>query len=83
MVFLTPHVILNREDLRELSLDERQKFLQTLGRKEMHQMPMDQVRELFKPSFSAFGASGCGVRSPIPSPTRAFSPLPPGPLGAH
>jgi general secretion pathway protein D len=52
LVFLTPHVILNREDLRELSLDERQKYLQSLGRKEIHDMPLEQVREIFKPSFS-------------------------------
>ena len=64
MVFLTPHVISNREDLRELSLDERQKFLQTLGRKEMHQMPMGQMRELFKPSFSASVPPGAEYAPP-------------------
>jgi hypothetical protein len=52
LVFLTPHVIPNREDLRELSLDERQKYLQSLGRKEIHDIPLEQVREIFKPSFS-------------------------------
>ena len=68
MVFLTPHVILNREDLRELSLDERQKFLQTLGRKEMHQMPMGQVREIFKPSFSVSVPPGAEFGPPNPAP---------------
>jgi hypothetical protein len=44
-------VILDRQDLRELSLDERQRFLQTLGNKAIHDMPLDQVREIFKPNF--------------------------------
>ena len=83
MVFLTPHVILNREDLRELSLDERQKFLQTLGRKEMHQMPMDQMREIFKPSFSTSVPPGAEFGLPNPQPDPGFQPAPPGPLGAH
>jgi general secretion pathway protein D len=52
LVFLTPHVIRTRQDLRSLSLDEREKFLKSLGKKELHDMPMSQVRELYKPSFS-------------------------------
>jgi general secretion pathway protein D len=52
LVFLTPHVIRTREDLRSLALDERQKFTQALGRREMHQMPMEQYRQLYQPSFS-------------------------------
>jgi len=83
MVFLTPHVILNREDLRELSLDERQKFLQTLGRKEMHQMPLEQVREIFKPSFSTSVPPGAEFGLPNPQPDPGFQPAPPGQLGTH
>jgi general secretion pathway protein D len=68
LVFLTPHVILNREDLRELSLDERQRFLQNLGRKEVHDMPLDQVREIFKPSFSVSVPPGAEFGAPNPQP---------------
>ena len=82
LVFLTPHVILNREDLRELSLDERQKFIQTLGRKELHQMPMDQVREIFKPSFSTSVPPGAeyGPSTPPPDP---YGPAPTGQLNTN
>jgi general secretion pathway protein D len=52
LVFLTPHVIRDREDLRELSLEEREKFIGNLNKKDAHDMPMPQVRELYKPSFS-------------------------------
>lgn len=51
IVFLTPHVIRNRTDLRYLALDERHKFLDSLGRKEIHDMPGSQIREINKPSF--------------------------------
>lgn len=52
LVFLTPHVIRTRQDLRSLALDERQKFTSTLGRREMHQMPVDQYKQLYQPTFS-------------------------------
>ena len=52
LVFLTPHVVRTREDLRSLALDERQKFTDALGRKEMHHMPMDQYKQLYQPTFS-------------------------------
>jgi general secretion pathway protein D len=52
LVFLTPHVIRTREDLRALALDERQKFTDALGRREMHQMPMEQYKQLYQPTFS-------------------------------
>ncbi len=68
LVFLTPHVILNREDLRELSLDERQRFLQTLGRKQVHDMPLTQVREIFKPSFGVSVPPGAEFGAPNPQP---------------
>ncbi|HZO81055.1 MAG TPA: type II secretion system secretin GspD [Candidatus Binataceae bacterium] len=52
LVFLTPHVVRTREDLRSLALDERQRFIDALGRREMHQMPVQQFRQLNQPSFS-------------------------------
>jgi hypothetical protein len=52
LVFLTPHVIRNRSQLRGLALDERQKFMNSLGRKEIHDMPASQIQQLYKPSFS-------------------------------
>jgi type II secretory pathway component GspD/PulD (secretin) len=82
LVFLTPHVILNREDLRELSLDERQRFLQSLGRKEVHDMPLQQVREIFKPSFSVSVPPGAEFGSPNPQPDNGSGSLvPPGAPG--
>jgi general secretion pathway protein D len=83
LVFLTPHVILNRQDLRELSLDERQRFLQTLGHKELHDMPLAQVREIFKPSFSTSVPPGAEFGSPNPQPDNGFQPAPTGQLDAH
>ena len=52
LVFLTPHVIRTRDDLRSLALDERQKFTDSLGRRETHQMPMEQYKQLYQPTFS-------------------------------
>jgi general secretion pathway protein D len=52
LVFLTPHVVRSRADLRSLALDERQRFVDALGRREMHQMPVQQYRQLNQPTFS-------------------------------
>jgi general secretion pathway protein D len=52
LVFLTPHVVRTRAQLRALALDERQRFITSLGRHEMHDMPASQIHELYKPSFS-------------------------------
>ena len=52
LVFLTPHVVRTRAQLRALALDERQRFITSLGRREMHDMPASQIHELYKPSFS-------------------------------
>ncbi len=52
LVFLTPHVVRTREDLRSLALDERKKFTEALGRRELHQMPMEQYKQLYQPTFS-------------------------------
>lgn len=66
LLFLTPHVIRNRQDLRELSLYRRQKFLQSLGRKELHNMPMAQVQQLYKPSFGLTVTPGEELGGPVP-----------------
>ena len=52
LVFLTPHIVRSRAQLRALALDERQKYINSLGRTEMHNMPASQIHELYKPSFS-------------------------------
>jgi type II secretory pathway component GspD/PulD (secretin) len=52
LVFLTPHVIRTRADLHTLALDERQKFIDSLGRKEVNDMPPSQINELYNTGFS-------------------------------
>ncbi len=52
LVFLTPHVVRNKSDLRSLALDERQKYVNSLGPREMHDMPASSVRDIYAPSFS-------------------------------
>ena len=52
IVFLTPHIVRNKTELRSLALDERQKFIDSLGRNELHNMPASQIKEVYKPSFS-------------------------------
>lgn len=53
LVFLTPHVIRSRDDLQALAIDERQKFMRTLGRSEVDNMPAGQFQQLYKPTFNA------------------------------
>ncbi|MBV8056041.1 MAG: hypothetical protein JO071_12475, partial [Deltaproteobacteria bacterium] len=53
LVFLTPHVIRTRDDLQALALDERQKFVRSLGRKEINTMPAGQFQQLYQPTFNA------------------------------
>jgi general secretion pathway protein D len=53
LVFLTPHIIRTRDDLQALALDERQKFVRDLGRKEVNLMPPSQFRQLYQPTFNA------------------------------
>jgi len=89
IVFLTPHVIRDREDLRELSLDEREKFLRSLNKKDLHDLPMTQVRELYKPTFSIPVSPGADLNAPPPPvpgdpistphssiPTGGYAPAP-------
>jgi general secretion pathway protein D len=84
IVFLTPHVIRNRDQLRSLALDERQKFVNALGRRELHDMPASQVRELYKPSFSVSVPPSADLSAPYnaapaaPGPdTNPFEAAPP------
>jgi general secretion pathway protein D len=53
LVFITPHIIRTREELQALALDERQKFVRELGRKEVNNMPVSQFQQLYKPTFNA------------------------------
>jgi general secretion pathway protein D len=53
LVFLTPHVIRTHDDLQGLALDERQKFVRSLGRKEINSMPVSQFQQLYQPTFNA------------------------------
>jgi general secretion pathway protein D len=52
LVFLTPHVVRTKTDLRSLALDERAKFTNALGQREMHEMPSSSIRSLYAPTFS-------------------------------
>ena len=74
LVFLTPHVVRNKADLRELSLAERQKFVNSLGRKEIHDMPASQVKELYNPSFSIAVPPSAELNAPY-----SGAPAAPGP----
>ncbi len=68
LVFLTPHVVRTKSDLRSLALDERQKFVDSLGRKEMHDLPASQIRELYKPNFSIPVSPGAELNAPAAAP---------------
>ena len=74
IVFLTPHIVRNKSELRELALDERQQFVNSLGRKEIHDMPASQIRQVYKPSFSIPVSPAADLNAPYSSP-----PTPPGP----
>ena len=52
LIFLTPHVVRNKTDLRYLALDQRSRFANTLGQREMHDMPSSSIRSLYGPTFS-------------------------------
>jgi type II secretory pathway component GspD/PulD (secretin) len=52
LVFLTPHVVRNKTDLRALALDQRARFVNTLGAREMHDMPASSIRSMYDPTFS-------------------------------
>jgi len=46
-------VVRTRDDLQALALDERQKFVKSLGRKEVNTMPVSQFQQLYQPTFNA------------------------------
>jgi hypothetical protein len=52
LVFLTPHVVRNKTDLRALALDERARFINALGAREMRDMPASSIHSLYNPTFS-------------------------------
>jgi len=52
LVFLTPHVVRNKTDLRALALDQRARFVNSLGPREMKDMPSSSIRSMYDPSFS-------------------------------
>ncbi len=68
IVFLTPHIIRNKSELRELALDERQQFVNSLGRKEIHDMPASQIRQIYKPSFSIPVSPESDLSAPYTAP---------------
>jgi len=53
LVFLTPHVVRSHDDLQALALDERQKYVRSLGRQEINNMPASQFQQLYQPGFNA------------------------------
>jgi general secretion pathway protein D len=87
LVFLTPHVIRTRDDLRSLALDERQKFTDALGRREMHRMPMDQYKQLYQPTFTVSVSPGQDLRDrgatmAPPAGSGVFGSMPVAPAGS-
>jgi general secretion pathway protein D len=77
LVFLTPHVVRTRAQLRALALDERQRFIDSLGRKEMHDMPASQIHQLYKPSFSISVPPEADLGGSMEAPGVPHSSAPP------
>jgi general secretion pathway protein D len=78
IVFLTPHIVRNKSELRDLALDERQRFVNSLGRKEIHDMPASQVHEIYKPSFSIPVSPAADLNAPYNGPSAPPGPENPG-----
>jgi general secretion pathway protein D len=78
IVFLTPHIVRNKSQLRDLALDERQKFVNSLGRREVHDMPASQIREIYKPSFSIPVSPASDLNAPYNGPSAPPGPENPG-----
>ncbi len=78
IVFLTPHIIRNKSQLRELALDERQQFVNSLGRKEIHDLPASQIRQIYKPSFSIPVSPAADLNTSFGVPASAPGPENPG-----
>jgi general secretion pathway protein D len=69
LVFLTPHVVRTRDDLQALALDERQKYVRTLGRTEINNMPASHFEQLYQPTFNAPISPQQDLNSSRPLPT--------------
>jgi len=91
LVFLTPHVVRTHEDLQSLALDERQKFVRALGRREVNNMPPSQFQQLYQPNFNAPVSPQASLMQsqPVmpgggyaPMPGMTLTPAAPGPAGA-
>ncbi len=78
IVFLTPHIVRNKSELRELALDERQQFVNSLGRKEIHDMPASQIRQVYRPSFSIPVSPAADLNAPYSGPAAPPGPANPG-----
>jgi type II secretory pathway component GspD/PulD (secretin) len=71
IVFVTPHIIRSKSDLRSLALDERQKLVNSLGRKEIHDMPASQIHEIYKPNFSIPVPPEADLNAPYGTPPNS------------
>ncbi|MGB8412987.1 MAG: type II secretion system secretin GspD [Candidatus Binatus sp.] len=78
IVFLTPHIVRNKSQLRDLALDERQEFVNSLGRKEIHDLPASQIRQIYKPSFSIPVSPKADLSAPYSGPGSSPGPEYPG-----
>ena len=77
LVFLTPHVVHTRDDLQALALDERQKFVRSLGRREINNMPASQFQQLYQPTFNeAVAPQQDLIQSQRPAVESGFAPIP-------
>jgi len=74
IIFLTPHIVRNKSELRDLALDERQQFVNSLGRKELHDMPASQIRQIYKPSFSIPVSPAADLSAPYGGPSASPGP---------
>lgn len=77
IVFLTPHVIRDRSQLRDLALDQRHQFINSIGRKEVHDMPASQIHELYKPSFSIAVPPSADLGTPSAPGAPSAADVPP------
>jgi general secretion pathway protein D len=77
LVFLTPHVVHTRDDLQALGLDERQKFVRSLGRSEVNTMPASQFQQLYQPTFNGpVSPQQDLIQSQQIGTERGFAPMP-------
>ena len=69
IVFVTPHIIRTKSDLRSLALDERQQLVGSLGAKRFTICLLPQIRELYKPSFYLPVPPAADLNAPYVTPT--------------